>query len=61
MTPVLETLSWIAAIVALPAAVVGWFVPAAQKTTKSVTNKGGTATFGETLRRLASLRATIAP
>lgn len=47
MSPMLETLSWIAAIVAVPVAVVGWFVSGAQKTVKTVRSRGGAAISGE--------------
>jgi hypothetical protein len=39
----LETLSWIAAIIAVPVAVVGWFMSGTRKAIKSVASKGGTA------------------
>jgi hypothetical protein len=47
MTATLETLSGIAAIVALPIAVIGWFVSAKRKTNKSVVSKGGVAISGD--------------
>ncbi len=47
----LETWSWIAAVVAVPVAVVlsviGWFVSAKRKTNKSVANTDGTAISGD--------------
>jgi hypothetical protein len=43
----LETLSWIASIVAVPVAVIGWFVSAKWKTNKAVASKGGIATSGD--------------
>jgi hypothetical protein len=42
----LETMSWIAAIVAVPVTIVGWFLSGKQKTNKAVAGKGGTAIFG---------------
>jgi hypothetical protein len=47
MTPTLETLSWIAAIVAVPVAVVGWFVSSTRRTNKPVAGKGGKAVAGD--------------
>ena len=47
MTSMLETLSWIAAIVAVPVAVVGWRASGAGRTTKSIVSKGGTAISGD--------------
>jgi hypothetical protein len=46
MTPMLETLSWVAAIIAVPVAVIGWFASGARRTNKSVASKGGTAISG---------------
>src|SRR5437879_5568522 len=43
----LETLSWVAAIIAVPVAVVGWFVSGSRRTNKSVANRGGTAISGD--------------
>jgi hypothetical protein len=47
MTPILETLSWIAAIIAVPIAVIGWFASGARRTNKSVASNGGTAISGD--------------
>ncbi len=43
----LETLSWVAAIIAVPVAVIGWFASGARRTNKSVASKGGTAISGD--------------
>jgi hypothetical protein len=43
----LETLSWVAGIVAVPVAVVGWFMSSTRRTNKSVASKGGTAIAGD--------------
>ena len=43
----LETLSCVAAIVAVPVAVIGWFVSGSRRTNKSVASKGGTAISGD--------------
>jgi hypothetical protein len=43
----LETLTWIAAITAVPVAVVGWFTSGAGRTPESIVSKGGTATSGD--------------
>jgi hypothetical protein len=43
MTPMLETLSWIAAIVAVPVAVIDWFASRARRTTQSSTSEAGAA------------------
>lgn len=53
----LETLSWIAAIVAVPVAVVAWFVSGTQKTSKAVASKGGTAISGDMNVKEASIVA----
>jgi hypothetical protein len=57
MTSMLETWSWIAAIVAVPVAVVGWFVSGAQKTNKAVASKGGTAISGDMDAKTAGIVA----
>jgi hypothetical protein len=44
---VLETLSWIAAIIAVPVAVIGWFLPGRRTNNKSVVRNGGTAISGD--------------
>lgn len=57
MTPMLETWSWIAAIIAVPVAVVGWFASRAQKTNRAVASKGGTAISGDMDVKTASIVA----
>jgi hypothetical protein len=47
MIPMLETLSWVAAITAVPVAVIGWFVSGGRTTNKSIVSKGGTAISGD--------------
>jgi hypothetical protein len=43
----LETLSWIAAIIAVPVAVIGWFMSGGRRTNKSVASKSGIAISGD--------------
>jgi hypothetical protein len=43
----LETLSWIAAIIAVPVAIIGWFTSGARETDKSVASEGATAISGD--------------
>ena len=57
MTSMLETWSWIAAIIAVPVAVVGWFVSGAQETNKAVASKGGTAISGDMDAKTAGIVA----
>jgi hypothetical protein len=48
VTNTLETLSWIAAVVAIPVAVIGWFVATGKKKiNKSVASRDGIATSGD--------------
>jgi hypothetical protein len=47
MTPMLETLSWVAAIIAVPVGVIGWFLSGGRSTNKSVASKGGIAISGD--------------
>src|SRR5712664_1738037 len=48
MTNILETLSWIAAVVAIPVAVIGWFFASGkEKINKSRASRGGKATSGD--------------
>jgi hypothetical protein len=55
MPSTLETLSWIAAIAALPLIIGGWFFSARRNTNKSVASRGATANAGD----VSSGRATI--
>lgn len=57
MTSMLETWSWIAAIVALPVAVVGWFVSGARRTNKAVASNGGAAISGDVDAKTAGIVA----
>jgi hypothetical protein len=47
MVNTLETLSWIAAVVAVPVAVIGWFFGGKRKTNQSVARRGATASAGD--------------
>ena len=47
MPQMLETWSWIAAIAAVPIAIIGWFVSIKRRSNKSFANKGGTAISGD--------------
>jgi hypothetical protein len=47
MSQMLETWSWVAAIAAVPIAIIGWFLSSKRRTNKSFVNKGGTAISGD--------------
>jgi hypothetical protein len=53
----LETLSWIASIVAVPVAVIGWFVSAKWKANKAIASKGGIAASGDVRADSAGIAA----
>jgi hypothetical protein len=55
MVDTLETLSWIATIVAVPAIIGGWFFASKRKTNKSVASRGATAISGDVHAGAASI------
>jgi hypothetical protein len=57
MAATLETMSWIAAVVAVPVAIFGWFLSGNRKTNKSLAGNGGSATSGDVRANRAGIVA----
>jgi hypothetical protein len=57
MADTLETMSWIAAVVAVPVAIFGWFLSGKRKTNKSIAGKGGTYISGDVRANRADIVA----